>query len=66
MAKVELTYYLHDDDDGYQMREAIAEAIGRVPDEEFMKKVGRPFYEVAFRCTVDDETGEFTVLSHDI
>lgn len=31
--------------------------------EELGRKIGEPFYEVTHECTLDDETGEVTLIS---
>lgn len=63
MANVPFTHYLHDSEDEWNLRKALSEALGREVDDEFMDRVGRPFYEVQLTCTVDDETGEVRIVS---
>lgn len=63
MADVPFTHYLHDDKEQWNLRQTISDALGREVDDEFMDRVGRPFYEVALDCTVDDETGEVRIVS---
>lgn len=31
-------------------------------DDELLEKIGRPFYEVKLRCTLDTKSGAVTVL----
>ena len=62
-------YYLHDDCDSREREELI---FGQIPEldmlseeekEELMEKIGRPFYEVGFNCTINDETGAVNIIS---
>lgn len=58
-------YYLHDGYNGYERAEFISEQTGVEieVDGELYDKMGRPFYEVKLNCTLDDETGEVTIVS---
>ncbi len=62
MAKVEFTYRLHDDLDRDDRLDEIAASAGIPIDDELGDKIGRPFYEVVLRCTLDVETGKIEVL----
>jgi len=64
MALHEFKYYLHDDYSGGERAEHISSQTGVEieVDSELYQKIGRPFYEVTLNCTLDDETGEVTIL----
>lgn len=52
-------YYLHDNASQSELRENIEQCGVRL-SEEAWKAIGRPFYEVALRCTVDPQ-GKVTI-----
>jgi hypothetical protein len=58
-------YYLHDDADRWERADYIMEQIPslNMTKDEFMEKIGRPFYEIELQCVFDDVTGEVTIVS---
>lgn len=59
---VPFKYYLHDDATTDERAQIIGETAGIDIDEELAEKIGRPFYEIEFSCTLDTETGEVVIL----
>lgn len=58
-------YYLHDGYTRSEFQEFVLEDqlgidVDEVDVEELMEGIGRPFYEVAFDCELDLETGNVT------
>jgi hypothetical protein len=61
---VEFDYYLHDDNPYYAMKQALKEVNINLTDELY-DKIGKPFYEIHFRCSLDTDTGEVRILTVD-
>jgi len=59
---IEFTEYLHGSDNWFELAEHIATQTGVTIPEALMEKIGRPFYEVSLRCSLDMETGAVTLI----
>lgn len=60
---VEFTYYLHDTAESSELREHIDREIWPLTvDDDLMGKIGRPFYEITLKCTLDTETGAIAIV----
>lgn len=62
MAKIQFTYYLHDDSSAGERLDFL-QAENPAFTEELIEKMGEPFYEVKLTCKVDTDTGDVTILS---
>lgn len=58
---VNFKYYLHDGSPYEGMKYALKDAGVELTDELY-EKIGRPFYEIEFDCTLDTETGAVEIL----
>jgi hypothetical protein len=62
MATIPFKYYMHDNANLSEIAEHIEQQAGVEISDSLMEKIGRPFYEIALNCTLDDETGEVKIL----
>jgi hypothetical protein len=46
----------------YEERDSWSRELGFTLTDELLKRMGRPFYEVILRCTLDTATGHITIL----
>jgi hypothetical protein len=60
---VEFDYYLHDSYSRSEFQDYLEEKTGFRPSDELMERIGRPFYEVTLRCTLDTATGEVKLVT---
>jgi hypothetical protein len=60
--KLQFKHYLHDEDFDIQLESVMQQSgYAHLYSEDLRQKVGRPFYEVELRCTLDTDTGTITV-----